>query len=125
MAKKILIVDDEQDVVAYLSTYLQDNGFETISAANGRECYEKAVSEKPDLITLDITMPEESGVKAFRNLQDDERTKNIPIIIVTGVASEFEDFISSRKQVSPPNAYFEKPIDRELFLAKIKEILKI
>jgi CheY-like chemotaxis protein len=125
MAKKILIVDDEPDVVSYLTAFLEDNGFETVAAVNGRDCYEKAKSEKPDLITLDITMPEESGVKAFRNIQNDPDTKHIPIIIVTGVATEFKDFISTRKQVPPPAGYFEKPIDRDDFLAKVKEILKI
>ncbi len=123
--KKILIVDDEPDVVMYLSTFLEENGFEALEAKDGIECLEKAKAEQPDLITLDITMPEESGVKAFRKLQDDEKTKNIPIIIVTGVDSEFKDFISSRKQVHPPTGYFEKPIDRDEFLDKVKEILKM
>ncbi len=123
MSKKILIVDDEPDVVTYLSTFLNDNGFDTVSAKNGKECFQMAKSEKPDLITLDITMPEESGVRAFRNLQECEETKHIPIIIITGVTTDFKDFISSRKQVSPPTAYYEKPIDRIEFLEKVKEIL--
>jgi len=122
---KILIVDDEKDVVTYLSAFLQDNGFETITAFDGKECFEIAKKEKPDLITLDITMPNESGVRAFRNLQESDETKNIPIIIITGVSSEFKNFISTRKQVFPPTAYFEKPINREELLAKIKEILKL
>jgi CheY-like chemotaxis protein len=125
MSKKILIVDDEPDVVTYLATFLQDNGFTTVTASNGKEAFDQAVAEKPDLITLDITMPNESGVRAFRNLQEDDRTKNIPVIIITGVATEFKQFISSRKQVDPPTAYYEKPIDREEFLGKVKEILKM
>ncbi|MFP4527050.1 MAG: response regulator [Candidatus Kapaibacterium sp.] len=123
MAKKILIVDDEPDVVTYLSTFFQDNGYEVATAANGREAFEKAVSEEPDLITLDITMPEESGVRCFRDLQENEKTKSIPVIIVTGVSGEFKHFIESRRQVSPPVSYFEKPIDRSKLLAKVKEIV--
>ena len=122
--KKILIVDDESDIVKYLSALLEDNNYEIISAVNGKECYEKAIAEKPDLITLDITMPLESGVRAFRDLQENEVTKNIPVIIITGVTHDFEKFISTRKQVHPPIAYFDKPIDKEKLLETIKGILK-
>jgi CheY-like chemotaxis protein len=121
--RKILIVDDEPDIVTYLTTLLEDNGFTTIAAVDGREAFASAKSEKPDLITLDISMPEESGVKAYRQLQGDPVTKDIPIIIVTGISADFERFIRSRKQVDPPAAYFEKPIDPEKLLKTIREIL--
>jgi DNA-binding response OmpR family regulator len=123
--KKILIVDDEMDIVKYLSTLFVDNNFEVITAVNGKECFEKALSENPDIITLDITMPLESGVRAFRDLQENEKTKEIPVIIITGVTHDFEKFISTRRQVHPPIAYFDKPIDKDKLLEKIKEILKI
>lgn len=122
--RKILIVDDEPDVVTYLTTLLEDNGYATITAADGREGFAKAKTERPDLITLDISMPEESGVKAFRQLQGEPATKGIPIIIVTGISADFERFIRSRKQVEPPAAYFEKPIDPEKFLETIHKILE-
>lgn len=121
--KKILIVDDEPDVRSYLTVFFEDNGFKVITANNGKECFEQAKSEKPDLISLDITMPEESGVRAYRDLQDDKETVGIPVIIVTGVSSDFKGFIESRKQVNPPAGYFEKPINREQMLDKIREIL--
>ncbi len=121
--KKILVVDDEADVLTYLTTFFQDSGFETVTAENGKQAFEKAKSEKPDIITLDISMPEESGVRTFRDLQEEDETKGIPVIIITGVTSEFRKFISERKQVDPPIAYFEKPIDREELLAKVNEIL--
>jgi DNA-binding response OmpR family regulator len=123
--KKILIIDDEEDVVTYLSAFFTDNGFEAISAINGKEGFEKAKSEKPDIITLDVSMPEESGVKALRDLQNNESTKNTPIIMVTGVSIDMKRFIETRKQVHPPEGYFEKPIDREALLKKIKELLKL
>ena len=123
--KKILIIDDEEDVITYLSTFFTDNGFDTIYAMNGKDGFEKAIIEKPDIITLDVSMPEESGVKALRDLQNHESTKNTPIIMVTGVSTDMKRFIESRKQVHPPEGYFEKPIDREALLKKIKELLKL
>ena len=125
MKKKILIVDDEPDLVAYLGAFLEDNGFSVIAAGNGKEGWERAVAERPDLITLDITMPEESGVRLFRNLQQDPDTAGIPVVIVTGISHDFKRFIDTRKQVHPPAAYFEKPVDREALLAKINELLAV
>jgi DNA-binding response OmpR family regulator len=122
-AKTILVVDDEPDVVTYLGTFFEDNGFAVIHAKNGKEGFEKAKSEHPDLITLDITMPEESGVKMFREIQGEAATADIPVIIITGVTSEFKKFIETRRQVHPPIGYFEKPINRDDLLAKVNEIL--
>ena len=121
--KSILIVDDEPDVVAYLAAFLKDNGFAVSAAADGREGFEKAKAEHPDLITLDITMPEESGVRMFRNLQEDSETAAIPVVILTGVSHDFKRFIETRTRVHPPAGYFDKPPDREQLLAKINEIL--
>ena len=121
--KKILVVEDEPDVMAYLVTFFKVNGYHVLTATDGRKGFEKAKTEHPHLISLDITMPEESGVRMYRNLHNDPSTKDIPVIIITGVSGEFKGFIESRKQVNPPAGYFEKPIDREAVLAKIKEIL--
>jgi CheY-like chemotaxis protein len=121
--KKILIIDDEEDVLTYLSTFFIDNGFSAISAVDGKEGVQKAIAEKPDIITLDISMPEESGVKALRDLQSNEVTKNIPVIIVTGVSTDIKRFIESRKQLHPPEGFFEKPIDRDKLLEKVKELI--
>lgn len=125
MKQKILVVDDEPDLVAYLRAFLEDRGFAVAVAANGQEGMEKALAEHPDLITLDITMPGESGVRLFRDLQQDSSTARIPVVIVTGIAHEFKHFIETRKQVRPPAAYFEKPVDREVLLAKIEELLAV
>jgi len=83
------------------------------------------VEEKPDIITLDVSMPEESGVKALRDLQNNEVTKNIPVIIVTGVSTDIKRFIESRKQVNAPEGFFEKPIDRDALLMRVKELLNL
>jgi len=122
--KKILIIDDEEDVITYLSAFFTDNGFEIISAINGKDGFEKAKTEKPDIITLDVSMPEESGVKALRDLQNNECTKNTPIIMITGVSTDMKRFIETRKQVHPPEGYFEKPVDRDELLKKVLELVK-
>lgn len=120
--KTILIVDDEPDVLDYLSTFLRDNGYTTVTAGNGVDAMAKVQANRPDLITLDITMPEQSGVRFYRNLKEDDTLKTIPVIIVTGVSSDFEKFISTRKQVPPPDAYIPKPIDLDEVLKKVKEL---
>jgi CheY-like chemotaxis protein len=116
--KTILVVDDEPDVVTFLSTLFEDNGFRVITAENGAEAIQKFRSEHPDLVTLDITMPEQSGVKTYRQMKEDPDLGKTPIIIVTGVSSDFEKFISQRKQVPKPDGYISKPIEKE-------ELLKI
>ena len=121
--KTILVVEDEPDQTAYLDTLFKDQGFAVITAGDGREGFEKAKSNHPDLITLDISMPEESGVRMFRDLQGDPATADIPVIIITGITHEFKRFIETRKQVHPPQGYFDKPLDREKLLAKINELL--
>jgi CheY-like chemotaxis protein len=132
MTAKILIVDDEQDVITYLSALLGDAGYEIVIANNGVQGMEQVKAEKPDLISLDITMPEKSGVRFYREMREDAELAKIPIIIVTGVANpwsspsgggSFEGFISSRRQVPPPNGFFEKPVERELYLKKVAELL--
>ncbi len=121
----VLVVDDEDDVLTYLTSLLEDNGYDTLTAHDGAEGLKIAKEKKPDLISLDITMAEESGVKMYRKIREDKETSDIPVIIVTGVASDFKSFIESRKQVNPPQGYFEKPIDKDAYLAKIKEITRI
>ena len=127
--KKILVLDDEPNVVAYLETLLQDNGYDTVSAGNGREGMEKARSEKPDLITLDISMPEESGIRFYRELKEDPELAGIPVVIVTGVTGygykpeDFEKFISSRKRIPPPDGFVPKPIERDELLKGVTALL--
>jgi len=120
-SKKILIVDDEPDMVQWLKTFFEDNGYTTVVAYDGFEGFDKAKNEHPDLITLDITMERESGIKMYRNLHDTSETSKIPVIIISGVSPELKNFISRRKQVDPPYGYFEKPVEREELLKKIRE----
>ena len=128
-ARTILVIDDEPHVVAYLEMLLQDTGYRTISAANGKLGMEKAKQEIPDLICLDITMPEESGIRFYRKLKDDPALAHIPVVVVTAVTGlggqpePFERFFSSRKSVPAPEGFLSKPIDQEEFLGVIDEVL--
>jgi len=119
--KTILIVDDEQDERTWLTAFFTDNGYQTNTAVDGEDGFAKA--KDADLITLDITMDNQSGVKMFKTLQDDPETKDIPVIIITGIAREFKTFIERTKQVENPQGYFEKPVDRDALLAKVKELI--
>jgi len=128
-ARKILIVDDEPDVVTYMEMLLNDAGFETVTASNGREGFATAKAERPDLICLDITMPEESGIRCYRNLREHDALMTVPVLVVTAVTGyggdpePFKQFISTRPQVPPPEGFFSKPIDREAFIEKVKELV--
>jgi CheY-like chemotaxis protein len=120
--KKILIVDDEEDIRLYLSTLLGDQGYETVLAKDGEEAWKQVEGNSPDLITLDISMPEKSGVKFYREMKADDRWKKIPVIIVSGVSEDMRKFLSSRHQVPPPDGYIAKPINQEEILALINRL---
>ena len=123
-SKRILIVDDEEDIRTYLSTLLGDQGYETFQAKDGEEAMQKLLAESPDMITLDISMPEKSGVKFFREIKTDDRWKHIPVIIVTGVSEDFRNFISSRHQIPAPEGFVSKPISPEEILGLVRTLTK-
>lgn len=120
--KRILVVDDEQDIRIYLSTLFEDQGYETIQAKDGEEAMQRMLAEAPDLITLDISMPEKSGIRFFREIKTDERWKKIPIIIVTGVSEDFKNFISSRHQIPAPEGFVSKPVSPEEILNLVRTL---
>lgn len=120
--KTVLVIDDEPDTVVYISSLLEDNGYATIAAKDGAEALEKVKGGRPDLITLDITMPEKSGVRFYRDIKESEEWKDIPIIIITGISKDFEKFISTRRQVPPPEGYLSKPIDQEELLKLARDL---
>ena len=130
MAKKILVIDDEPDVVTYLTTLLEENGYQASGAADGKEGLAKIKENKPDLICLDVLMPEKSGIGLYKELKKSDEYKKIPVIIITGFHEEnfpmidFKKFIYERS-IPGPEGYMEKPIDRENFLQAIKDVLKI
>ena len=121
--KTVLVVDDEPDARDFLATVLEDNGYATVLAKDGNEAISILEAGAPDLVTLDITMPEKSGVAVYRKLKESDELKSIPVIIVTGVSGEFEKFISTRRQVPPPEGYVSKPVDHEQFLKMVADLI--
>lgn len=125
MAKKILIVDDEPDMVAFLTALLQDNGYDTVAAGDGEEGLKKVKSERPDLVSLDLLMPNKTGIKLFRELRTADDTRNIPVVMVTGFGAadvpqlDFKKWIQERT-IKGPEAYIEKPVDKQAFLNAVK-----
>ncbi len=109
--KTVLIIDDEPDTCTYFAALLEDHGFSTLTAYDGEEGLKKFADRLPDLVTLDISMPEKSGVKLYREIKGNPQWRRTPVIIITGVAQDFKGFISSRKQVPPPEGYLSKPVD--------------
>jgi CheY-like chemotaxis protein len=123
VAKKILIVDDEADVRTYLEVLFQENGYETEVAADGDEAMSRVREFEPDLVSLDIIMPHESGQKFYRNLVRDPVHSKIPVIILSGVTRYKELFSRDHKTMPKPFAFVEKPIDKDELLGKVKEAI--
>jgi len=124
MGMKVLVVDDEPDVVRYFTAVLEENGYAPTSAADGIEALAKVRQDPPDLVMLDITMPNHSGVRVYRELKEDAALKKIPVVIVTGISHSFKQFISSRSQVPPPEGYLEKPVTPEAILGEVRRLLR-
>jgi CheY-like chemotaxis protein len=123
---KILIVDDEVEQIDFASIVLEASGYTLITAMDGKEGMKKAKAEKPDLILLDILMPERGGIGMYHNLKHDEETKNIPVVIVTGVArgGHFDDRMVRQDQDIPaPDGYVEKPMNPDALLKIVSDLL--
>ena len=121
MPKTILIVDDEPDAIDFAKEVLEGEGYAVITASNGTQGLAKMRSEKPDLVVLDVQMPEMDGFEVFREMKKDEALKALPVVMLTGIrekvgigfsADEMKDYMGER-----PADYIEKPIDP----AKLRE----
>jgi len=119
--KKILLVDDERDLVETVTFRLEAGGYEVLPAYDGQEGLDKARKEKPDLIILDLMLPKMDGYKVCRMLKFDEKYKKIPIIMFTARAQQSD--IEMGKEVGA-DAYVTKPFEPQALLGKIKELLK-
>jgi CheY-like chemotaxis protein len=119
--KRILVVDDVESIVMSIKMFLERHRYEVITANDGQEGFEKAKSEKPDLIILDLMLPRMHGYKVCGLLKKDTRYAKIPIILFTVKAQE-ED-VKLGQEVGA-DAYIIKPFEPEILLAKIEELLK-
>ena len=142
MPKKILIVDDDPDNLSIISLIVEDNGYSSINATNGKEGLELAKKEKPDLITLDLIMPEQSGIMMFQELKKDPALCDIPVVIISGASEitgvDLKNFIfkqsgqgekvvetSGMGKYSAPNAFVEKPVNPDELVKIINDLLKV
>ncbi|MCK4519550.1 MAG: response regulator [Candidatus Omnitrophica bacterium] len=122
MKKRILIVDDEQELVKALQIRLGAAGYEVIVAYDGKKGLEKAQEGKPNLILLDILMPEMDGFETLEKLKQDRQTKTIPVIILTA-KSQLED-VTRTTNLGAEN-YIVKPFDYIAMMEKIKKALRL
>jgi CheY-like chemotaxis protein len=120
MAKKILIIEDYPATVEMMTNILKSEGFDVITAMDGPAGLAKARQDKPDLILLDVMMPEMSGFEVCEKLKTDSGTANIPIIIVSVRAAD--DNIRKGKDLGA-NEYIPKPFDPFKLIEIVKKYL--
>ncbi len=121
--QKILVVDDEPDVLTFLTAVFEDHGANVIQALSGEQGLELARKEKPDLITLDLSMPGFDGGQVFEALRKDPQLFSVPVCIITG-KPELRRLIYDRS-VPPPEGYLDKPVSKETLLLNIRKILEL
>jgi len=117
---KILVVDDEKDVIELLKFLLEKDGYTVVTAYNGRDAIKRAAQEIPELILLDVMMPEMDGYAVQTQLMDNPVTESIPIIILTA-KGQLRDVFAMSTNVK---AYIEKPFDPKTLRTKILESLQ-
>jgi CheY-like chemotaxis protein len=128
--KLVLVVDDEDDVRRYLAAILEDGGFEVQTAADGNEALKLVEARAPDLISLDLVMPQKSGTRFLYALRKNREWSKIPVLIVTGHAHDdlgkhdLNDILAG-KMISGPEVYLEKPVSPDSYVRAIKRQLGV
>jgi CheY-like chemotaxis protein len=118
---KVLIVDDEPDIITYLTTWFEDKGHQALRASDGRQGMQAIVDENPDLVLLDLKMPRQTGIQLYRNLRKTEKFRNLPVIFVTGM-NMYQIFGEECESLPLPQASIDKPIDLTLLEEEINKI---
>jgi two-component system alkaline phosphatase synthesis response regulator PhoP len=125
MGRKILIVDDDSDFVEAVTMILRPKKFEVVAAYNGKEGIEKVKSERPDLVVLDVMMPEKDGYSVCRELKSDPQWSHIPILLLTAVASHVPTtrFTQQMGMETEADDYIDKPVEPEVLVKRIEALL--
>ena len=147
MTKRVLVVDDDQNTVTYLSVVLSENGYDPIPAYDGSEGLQKIKEAEPDLIILDVMMPKKSGLVLFKQLKRDEQFKDIPILMLTGVSGIIEEMEDHKDEtfekpydnlrealkkairgmredgLIKPEMFVDKPVDAEAFVVRVRQLI--
>jgi two-component system alkaline phosphatase synthesis response regulator PhoP len=118
--KRILIVDDEPDVLMLTSLRLEKHGYEILTAANGKDAFDSIWKEKPDLVLLDLIIPITYGTEVCRRVKNDKDLKHIPIILYT---AHGEVMTGEKAKSFGADDYIAKPFDAEELLNKIERLL--
>jgi len=127
--EKILVVDDETDMLVFLSTVIETGGFDPILAINRTEGLRAALEESPDLIIVDVMMPKEDGLQMYRDLKYNKMLKHIPVIMLSSIDRDTFFHYQKMKTIQPgkglpePEAYLEKPPEAEELLSLIQNML--
>lgn len=114
MPKKILIVDDDPIVLRYLESLFSDNGYDTYKASNGIEASHMLETIRPDLITLDLEMPEQWGPRFYRRMTKNKELKDIPVIVISGLTG-------SRYSIPKAVAHLSKPFEAQELLQLVQD----
>jgi two-component system, OmpR family, alkaline phosphatase synthesis response regulator PhoP len=120
MKKTILVVDDEKDIVDLLSYNLTKEGFSVIAARNGRDALDRA-KQKPDLIILDVMMPEMNGLQVIQELKKEKKTASIPVLLLTAKGSEIDEIVGLEVGADD---YIVKPVKIGKIVARVHAALR-
>jgi len=127
--KKVLVVEDEDEVIDFVSAVLEENGFKVMIAKDGQEALQIIKDFTPDLIILDVLMPKKGGIKFYKEVKGSPSFQHIPVVIYSGIAKRtFLRTLKSRSDMEDniipmPDAYIEKPTKAEYFEKVIKDVL--
>ncbi|MBU0743346.1 response regulator [bacterium] len=145
--KKVLIIDDDVNAVKFLSVVLEEGGIETLTANDGSEGWQIIQENAVDLIVLDVMMPKKTGFTLFKQLKRDEKLKDIPVLMLTGVAASLEELDSAAANTEErpfdclreslrhmiaamreeglvkPEMFVDKPIDPEAFMGRVRQLI--
>jgi CheY-like chemotaxis protein len=123
---KVLVVDDDPDVVEYLSSFLEDEGLEVVAACDVRAALASLEQVRPDAILIDVMLPGRSGLDLMVCLRRDPRWSGIPLVLVTGDDSVLKDdcrsYLESHQDVRGPDHVLGKPMDRDTLLSVLRTI---
>ena len=120
-AKKVLVVEDDKDILQLVKMYLDNEGFRTVTASNGTEALRQARSEHPDLVVLDLMLPEVDGLEVCKKLRMAPQTAMVPIIMLTAKREESDTVVGLELGADD---YVGKPFSPRALMARIKALFR-
>jgi CheY-like chemotaxis protein len=125
---RVLVVDDDPDIIDYLETLLEDHGYQVGSATDAAQALTVVAEFRPDVVLIDVLMPGKSGLDLLVNLRRDERWKDLPLVVVTGndliLQDDCQSYLGAHRDVRGPDGVLSKPIDRAALLAVLDQLCK-